>query len=73
MKSSSEKERKHGFKSLVFSVLAGALGVQSAKNRERDFKHGKISTYIVAGLIFTGLFIAVIVGVVKIVLHKAGV
>jgi len=69
----SEKDRKQGFKSLVFSVLAGALGVQSNKNRERDFKQGKISTYIIAGLVFTALFITVVVGVVKLVLHNAGI
>ncbi|MFA5495230.1 MAG: DUF2970 domain-containing protein [Porticoccaceae bacterium] len=73
MKSMSEKDRKQGFKSLVFSVLAGALGVQSNKNRERDFKQGKISTYIIAGLVFTALFITVVVGVVKLVLHNAGI
>lgn len=42
---------------VIRSVLAAAAGVQSNKNREKDFEHGSLSTYIVAGLIFTVLFI----------------
>lgn len=54
------------------SVNAAFFGVQSSKNRERDFKQGKASHYIVVGLIMTVVFILLMVGVVKLVLRGAG-
>ena len=53
---------------VISSVFAAALGVQSSKNRERDFKQGSAGVYIAAGIIFTVLFIAVVVTVVQWVL-----
>lgn len=61
-------EKAPSFIQVVLSVLAAALGVQSARNRERDFEHGNPLVFIAAGLIFTVLFIATIVGVVYLVL-----
>ena len=52
---------------IVGSVLAAAFGVQSDANRQRDFTQGSAKTYIIAGLIFTILFIMALVGVVKLV------
>ena len=57
---------------VVISVMRAALGVQSSKNRERDFTKGRPAAYIIAGLIFTITFILVLWGVVKIVMHYAG-
>lgn len=57
---------------VVGSVLAAALGVQSAKNRERDFKQGRIGVFIAAGIVFTLGFIAVVVTVVQLVLRSSG-
>ncbi len=56
----------------IGSVLAAAFGVQSGKNRERDFKHGRALHFIIAGVVFTTLFVLTIVVVVKLVLHRAG-
>ena len=56
----------------IGSALAAAFGVQSGKNRERDFKHGKARNFIIAGVLFTLVFILVIVVVVKLVLRQAG-
>ncbi len=53
---------------VVSSVLAAGLGVQSSRNRERDFKEGRAGTFILAGLIFTALFIGSVYGVVSLVL-----
>lgn len=61
------------FWQMLQSVLAAAFGVQSGKNRERDFTQGKPSHFILLGLLFTALFVLVIIGVVKLVLHLAGV
>lgn len=47
------------------SVLAAFVGVQSKENRELDFTEGKVSHYIVVGLIVVGIFIATIVFIVS--------
>jgi len=57
---------------VVGSVLAAGLGVQSSKNRERDFKQGRPVMFIAAGIIFTLLFIATVVFVVQMVVTSAG-
>lgn len=56
---------------IVGSIFAGWVGVQSNKNRERDFTHGKASTFIFAGIIFVFLFIVFVIGVVQLVMHFA--
>ncbi len=53
---------------VVSSVLAAGLGVQSSRNRERDFKEGRAGAFILAGLIFTALFSGSVYGVVSLVL-----
>lgn len=50
------------------SVLAAGLGVQSSRNRERDFEQGRAGPFIVAGLVFTALFIGGVYTVVSLVL-----
>ena len=57
---------------VVSSVLAASLGVQSSKNRERDFKQGRAGVFIAAGIIFTLLFIGTVLTVVQLVLKNAG-
>jgi uncharacterized membrane protein YhdT len=64
---------KPTFWQVIISVLAAFFGVQSDKNRERDFKHGKPIHFIVAGLLLTLVFILVVWGVVKLVLKAAGI
>ena len=54
------------------STLSAFIGVQSNANRERDFKYGKVSHFIAIGLLFGLVFIATIVGVVKIVMRAVG-
>ena len=67
-----EQERKPlTFRQMFQSVLAGALGVQSGKNRARDFSQGKPSHFILLGVGFTLLFVLTILGVVKLVLYLA--
>lgn len=53
---------------VALSVIAAAFGVQSSRNRERDFSHGDPLTFIVAGLVFTALFVLTLVGIVYLVL-----
>ncbi|MCZ4322675.1 DUF2970 domain-containing protein [Pseudomonas anguilliseptica] len=58
---------------MLQSVLSAAIGVQSGKNRSRDFSRGKPSHFIILGALFTIVFVLVIFGIVKLVLHLAGV
>ncbi|MGV0036026.1 MAG: DUF2970 domain-containing protein [Candidatus Azotimanducaceae bacterium WSBS_2022_MAG_OTU7] len=63
-----EDAHKPRFREVVMSVLAAALGVQTSKNRERDFTHGNPLVFIAAGLVFTILFVLTLVGIVNLIL-----
>ena len=54
------------------SVSAAFFGVQSSKNRERDFSKGKASHFIIMGVLLTVVFIGVVLLAVKVALHQAG-
>ncbi|MBN7797698.1 DUF2970 domain-containing protein [Parahaliea mediterranea] len=57
---------------VVGSVFAAGFGVQSSRNRERDFKQGRFGIFVAAGLVFTLLFIGTVYTVVQLVLNSAG-
>lgn len=61
-------EKKLNPLQLVGSVLAAGFGVQSSKNRERDFKQGRLGVFVAAGIVFTLLFMGSIYLVVNLVL-----
>lgn len=73
MNEKPQTPQKPSFWQIVLSTCAAAFGVQSNKNRERDFSGGNIYTYIAAGVIFTVIFVVVMVVIVKTVLKTAGV
>lgn len=54
------------------STCAAAFGVQTDKNRHRDFAEGNIKAYIIVGIVFTLIFIASITFIVRLVLSHAG-
>jgi hypothetical protein len=56
------------FWQVLSSTLAAAFGVQSSKNRERDFSRGKPSQFIFMGIGFTFVFVLIMIGVVSLVL-----
>mgnify|MGYP003383966139 FL=1 len=64
----AEEEQKHSAVDLLKSTLSAAIGVQTNANREKDFKHGNIKTFVFAGIIFTVLFIGTVITVVNLVL-----
>jgi hypothetical protein len=68
----SDQKIQITFRQLLMSTLSAFIGVQSNANRERDFKYGKVSHFIAIGLLFGLVFIATIVGVVKIVMRAVG-
>ena len=72
MTDDKQKDQQPGFGSIVMSTLAAAFGVQSSKNRERDFVKGTFKAYVISGLIFTVIFITSIVMLVKFLIRNAG-
>lgn len=59
------------FWQMLHSVMAAAFGVQSHKNRARDFTHGKPSHFVIMGVVFTVVFALALMGIVQLVLHFA--
>ncbi len=50
---------------VVGSTLAAAFGVQSKENKIRDFERGKPHQFIIAGVVFTLLFLAGMIALVN--------
>lgn len=65
-------DRPLTFREMLQSVLAAAFGVQSGKNRARDFSRGKPSHFIILGVLLTTAFVLLLYGLVRIILHLAG-
>ena len=57
---------------LAGSAVAAAFGVQSRRNRERDFARGKPGQFIIIGVLLTALFVLAVAGVVSLVLRNVG-
>lgn len=55
---------------VIQSVIAAMFGVQSARNRQRDFTAGEARYYIIGGIIFVILFILILFIIVNLVLAK---
>lgn len=68
-----DNDKPLSFREMLQSVLAAAFGVQSGKNRARDFSRGRPSHFIALGLMFTALFVVVLFALVQLVLYVAGV
>jgi hypothetical protein len=56
---------------MLHSVMAAAFGVQTHRNRARDFTHGKPSHFVMLGIAFTAIFALVLMGIVQLVLYFA--
>jgi hypothetical protein len=68
-----QAERQVTFWQTVGSVLASFYGVQSSKNRARDFSRGNALVFIGVGVGLTALFGLILLAIVKLVLFNAGV
>ena len=66
------EDDKPSFLDVIKSVLASFFGVQSDKNRQRDFQHGSLWQFILVGLVLTVLFIVGMIVIVKIILASVG-
>lgn len=56
----------------VFSVLASFFGVQSEKNRVRDFSAGKPIVFIAVAIVLTLVLVLSLWGIVQLLLKNAG-
>lgn len=68
----SEKPEKPSMKQVIGSVLAGFFGVQSDKNRQRDFSSGSPRRFVLVGIISTIILVfalLIIVGFVMIIVQ----
>lgn len=59
-----DKRKNTGWIEVCQGVLAGLFGVQSQKNRERDFKQGNGADYI---LVYSVMVVALVIGMVLVV------
>lgn len=66
----SEPKPKVGLISLILTIMAAAIGVQTKKNLEKDFSQSSPIPYIIGGVIFTALFMTTVILVVKLVLSE---
>lgn len=63
---SREIESKNpNFFQVVLSVMAAAIGIQNQAVRERDFNSKSPLPFIVAGILFTVLFVGTLIAVVS--------
>ena len=67
----NQNEPSVGPLQIISSVFAAAVGVQSSKNRERDFKQGRFAYFVIAGILFTIIFVGTVYLVVSTVLENA--
>ena len=65
---SLKPNKMSSIKNTFKSVAAAFFGVQSNKNREQDFTHGKLSHFIIVGIIAVLAFIASLVVIVSLVI-----
>lgn len=65
-----EQDKKIGFWQIVFSTLAAAIGVQSKANLKRDFSQSSPFPFIVAGLVFTVIFMGCLIVAANLMLHS---
>jgi len=60
-------QEKLSFFQMMQSVAASFFGVQSSKNRERDFKNGNYKHFILIGILMTALWYGSIYFVVTLI------
>jgi len=56
-----KNEKSPGILAVIGSVLAAMVGIQSEKNRERDFTKGDITNYIIVGILLVAIFVYVLI------------
>ena len=67
-----EDKKSPGPLSVIKSVLAAMIGVQSDENRERDFTKGRASHFIFIGIVMTIAFVLTLIAIVNSILEQSG-
>lgn len=67
-----EARRSLSLWEMITTTLWAVLGVQSSRNRERDFTRGKATHFIVAGILFTAAFVVLMILLVNLILSGVG-
>lgn len=67
-KPDDQDEKPPNLLQVVLSILASAIGIQTSANRKRDFSKGNPLVFIVGGLIFTTVFVLILIFTVNMVL-----
>jgi len=67
-----ENKKTPGPLSVIKSVLAAMIGVQSDENRERDFTKGRASHFIFIGIVMTIAFVLTLIAIVNSILEQSG-
>ena len=62
-----KKNNEGDLKDTIKSVGAAFIGVQSDKNRQRDFSKGKFSHFMIGGFIAVTLFVISLITIVALV------
>jgi len=66
-----EQKKSTGFFTVVLSVLAAMVGIQSDENRERDFNSGSASKFIFVGIIMVMIFVFSLISIVNNIVEDA--
>ena len=69
--SADRQQRGPSLLKVAGSVLASFFGVQSSRQHQEDFTHGRPAAYILIGLAATLLFILALYGLVQLVVGLA--
>jgi hypothetical protein len=56
----SENNKNIGIIKIILSILSSFIGIQSDKNRVRDFKSNNAKSFIIIGLIMTFLLVLIL-------------
>ncbi|MGD2118799.1 MAG: DUF2970 domain-containing protein [Chromatiales bacterium] len=67
MNQPDNEKRGQSLGSVISSVAASMIGVQSSKKHQEDFTKGKLSSYIWMGIAGTLVFILTVWGIVMLV------
>ncbi len=60
-------KKSRSFKETMLSVASAFFGVQSNKNREKDFNQGKLSHFIIGGILGVAIFVGTLITIVTLV------
>lgn len=65
----NRQKKKENLKmwAVIKSVIAGLFGVQSEKNRQRDFNQSHMLPFIVVGMVMIGLLILGLIGLISLI------